>query len=82
VLHWLCGQHDPVTAADLRDALRPVISRVPALGGTLRRGLNRAVEANAVFVLVAVLRKPAGSLIYRATRRGGRRRTTTISCGT
>jgi hypothetical protein len=71
VLRWARSQLDPgQQESEERVAqLARLGDQLPALANTMYRGLRHAVARNDLFVRDAVLRKPVGSVIYRAIQR-------------
>ena len=68
VLRWARAQLNPAEKSPAEELVR-LSEQLPTLASTLYQGCRHAVGRRDVFVRHAVLRRPAGSLIYRATER-------------
>ncbi|XVU24185.1 hypothetical protein ACQPZJ_44305 [Actinoplanes sp. CA-054009] len=68
VLRWARAQLNAAVRAPAEDLAR-LSEQLPILASTLHRGCRHAVERRDLFVRKAVLRRPAGSVVYRVTER-------------
>ena len=72
VLRWArsnLNSRQPAGVGERLTQLGRLGEQLPALASTMHRGVHNAVRRRDLFVRDLVLRRPAGSLIYRATER-------------